>query len=134
MLLKRVIQATVVAAGFAVAPPSWADAPPVGVYGCFDTQLHFSPVTNRSDLVITPQPFVMFGIVDGSTYSDWDGHHGHYSYDGAGGILTMTDGSRQGWRYRRTGNWSFTLIDNQTGKTIYSCPLDQKKNPEHGPW
>ena len=85
-------------------------------------------------MVITPMPFVMFGLVDGSTYSDWDGNHGHYSYNPGSGVITMTDGSRQAWRYARTGDWSFTLIDNRTGNKIYTCPFNGTKNPARGPW
>lgn len=135
MSSRRAIRLAPALLGAAVCAAAWAaDAPPTGVYSCFDTQLHFSPVTKRSDLVITPMPFVMFGLIDGSTYADWDGHRGHYSYDPAQGILTMTDGSRSGWRYHKASDWSFRLIDNQTGKEIYSCPRDAAKNPSHGPW
>ena len=44
-------------------------------------------------LVITPMPTVMFGLIDGASYSDYDGKHGHYTYHAAGGIVTMMDGS-----------------------------------------
>ena len=128
----RIVWATV--SVIAVATVSWAaEAPPAGVYSCYDARMEFSPVSG-SHLVITPTPFAMFGLMDGSTYSDWDGHHGHYTYDPAGGIIMMTDGSRQGWRYRKTATWSFTLIDNRTGKEIFTCPLEAAKNPSHGPW
>ena len=126
--------ASVAAAGLLFASAASAAAgPPAGVYGCYDPQMQFSPVSGFH-LVITPTPVAMFGIIDGSTYSDYDGHHGHYTYDSAGGILAMTDGSRQGWRYRSTANWSFTLISNKDGKEWYTCPLERGKNPAHGPW
>lgn len=131
-IVMQIALALLAAAASAVSRA--ADAPPPGVYGCYDVQMHFNPVMNKSDLVITPAPVVMFGLIDATTYSDWDGRHGHYIYDPAQGILTMTDGSRQGWRYRKTANWSFTLIDNRTGKEIYTCPLEAAKNPSHGPW
>ena len=79
-------------------------------------------------------PVVMFGLIDRSTYSDYDGHHGQYKYDAAAGVITMTDGSRQGWRYRKSAEWSFSLIDNNTGKELYTCPLETTKNPNRGPW
>ena len=107
--------------------------PPVGVYGCYDARMAFSPI-HGSQLEITPTPFAMFGLIDPATYADWDGHHGTYSYDVGSGVLTMTDGSRQGWRYRKVGNWSFTLIDNKSGKEIYTCPFNAAKDPSHGPW
>ena len=134
MTAKYVIRAAFAAVGLLAAPLTWAaDAPPRGVYSCYDVRMGFSP-TSGSNLVITPTPFAMFGLIDGKTYSDWDGNHGPYTYDAASGIITMTDGSRKGWRYRRTANWSFTLIDNKTGKDIYTCPFDAAKNPSRGPW
>ena len=79
-------------------------------------------------------PFVMFGLIDSSTYSDFDGHHGHYRYDAKAEVLTMIDGSRQGWRYHKVADWEFRLIDNARGTEIFSCPYDSTKNPMHGPW
>lgn len=106
-----------------------AAAPPVGVYSCYDATINF-----KGQLQITPTPFAMFGLIDGATYSDYDGHHGRYTYDAGSGTITMTDGARQGWRYRKTGDWAFTLIDNKTGKTIYTCTLETAKDPRKGPW
>jgi hypothetical protein len=106
-----------------------AGGPPRGVYGCYDVRMDY-----KMQMVITPMPFVMFGLVDGSTYADYDGHHGHYSYDAATGVLTMHDGTREGWRYHNVGNWSFRMIDSKTGTEIYSCPYDAAKNPDRGPW
>lgn len=117
-----------------------ADGPPVGVYSCYDSRMGVNvPGCVRTSmgctgLVITPMPVVMFGLIDGSTYSDYDGHHGHYRYDAAAGLITMTDGSREGWRYRKSADWSFRLIDNNTGKELYTCPLEKTKNPNRGPW
>lgn len=134
MLARNLFRLGVAAAGLLSAfASSAADAPPVGVYGCYDVRMGFSPVSGNN-LVVTPAPFVMFGLIDDATYSDWDGHHGHYTYDPANGILTMTDGSRQGWRYHKAAEWSFRLIDNQTEKEIYTCPLQRGKNPARGPW
>lgn len=136
---KRML--VVAVAGVLSTTLAWAaGGPPSGVYSCYDTRMGVGvPGCIRTSmgctgLVITPMPFVMFGLIDGATYSDYDGHHGHYSYDAAAGLITMTDGSRQGWRYRKAAEWSFTLIDNNTGKEIYACPLETGKDPNHGPW
>lgn len=110
-------------------PALAAGAPPFGVYGCYDAMMDY-----QMRLKITPMPFVMFGLIDATTYSDYDGHRGHYSYNAATGVLTMTDGSRQGWRYHKVGEWGFSLIDNAHNTEIYSCPLDAKKDPTRGPW
>jgi hypothetical protein len=135
------LQAALAASGLIFAPVAWAAAgPPVGVYSCYDVRMGYgTPGCVRTaigctGMVITPTPVAMFGLIDATSYSDYDGHHGKYTYDAAGGIITMTDGSREGWRYHKTGEWSFTLIDNNTGKEIYTCPLETAKNPAHGPW
>lgn len=138
---KRMIDTALAAVTLVLAPAAWAvAAPPSGVYGCYDARMGVNvPGCVRTSmgctgLVITPMPTVMFGLIDGSTYSDYDGKHGHYTYDAAGGVITMTDGSRQGWRYRKVADWSFTLIDNATGQDHYTCPLEPTKNPSRGPW
>ena len=124
LAMSLVVASTVVAAA----------APPTGVYGCYDASMHFNPVSGGSQLAITPMPFAMFGLIDATNYADWDGHHGHYTYDDGSGVLTMTDGSREGWRYHKDGEWSFRLINNQNGAETYTCPLDANKDPSHGPW
>jgi hypothetical protein len=112
-----------------VAPSAWAGGPPTGVYGCYDAMMDY-----KMRLTITPMPFVMFGLIDGTTYADYDGHRGHYTYDEGSGMLTMTDGSRQGWRYHKVDNWSFRLIDNTKGTELYTCPFNAGKDPARGPW
>ena len=134
MLKQRKILVALIVACAGSSPAAWAaGGPPVGVYSCYDATMAFSPISG-SQLKITPTPVAMFGLIDGTSYADWDGHLGHYAYDFSSGTLTMIDGSRVGWRYRKTADWSFTLIDNQSGKEIYSCPLETAKNPSHGPW
>jgi hypothetical protein len=110
-------------------PAAAAEAPPVGVYSCYDAKMDY-----KMQLNITPMPFVMFGLINDSTYSDYDGHHGHYRYDAGTGVLTMLDGSREGWRYHKVAGWSFRLIDNKSGTDIYTCPFEAAKNPDRGPW
>ena len=128
------------AAVFASVSTWAAGVPPGGVYSCYDARMDVNvpgcvrTAMGCTGLVITPMPVVMFGLIDGATYADHDGKQGHYTYDPAAGILAMTDGPRQGWRYRKTAEWSFTLIDNQTGQDHYTCPLEKAKDPRHGPW
>jgi hypothetical protein len=106
-----------------------AESPPHGVYSCYDAIMDY-----KMRLNITPMPFVMFGLINDNTYSDYDGHHGHYRYDAGTGVLTMLDGSREGWRYHKDAAWAFRLIDNKNGTEIYTCPFEAAKNPNHGPW
>ena len=134
MFKRRDVLLALIAISSLGAPAAWgAGGPPIGVYSCYDATMSFSPISG-SQLKITPTPVAMFGVIDGTSYADWNGHLGHYAYDVATGTLTMTDGSREGWRYRKTAAWSFTLIDNHSGKEIYTCPLETAKNPSHGPW
>ena len=133
--MPRMLTALAVIAALS-APATWAaDGPPAGVYSCYDSRMGINvPGCIRTSMgctgmVITPMPVVMFGLIDGTTYSDC-GHHGHYlNTMPLPGSLTMTDGSRQGWRYRKSADWAFRLIDNSTGKDLYTCPLEVKKNP-----
>lgn len=135
MRVARLASLLLLAAGTAQAA-----TPPVGVYSCYEAASRFNaPGCMRTSMgcfgiVIEPRPVVMFGVIDASTYSDFDGEHGHYSYDPAQGVITMTDGARQGWRYHKTADWAFSLIDNKTGQDIYTCPLETGKDPRHGPW
>jgi hypothetical protein len=115
-------------------------APPAGVYGCYSTRsVSGAPGCVRTTLgcfgmKIEVAPTVMFGLIDRSTYSDYDGKKGHYSYNNQSGILTMTDGSRQGWKYKRVATWSFRMLDPQGNETAYTCPLEPKKDPSKRPW
>ncbi len=103
MGVSALLQKSTVFAALSAAPAAFAaDGPPTGVYGCYDARMGVNvPGCIRTSmgctgLVITPTPVAMFGLIDGSTYSDFDGHRGHYTYDAAAGLIAMTDGSRKG--------------------------------------
>jgi hypothetical protein len=114
--------------------------PPTGVYSCYEARMvPNAPGCVRTNLgcfgmVITPMPVVMFGLIDSSRYADYDGKLGHYRFDPGQGLLLMTDGPRQGWRYHKKDNWAFTLIGNEDGQEHYTCPLETGKDPHKGPW
>ena len=116
------------------------DAPPPGVYECYSTRQEMNaPGCVRTSLgcfgmKIEVAPTVMFGLIDGSNYSDYDGKKGHYSYDAAAKMLTMSDGSRKGWRYKRVADTSFRMVDAQGKETAYTCPLNPKKSVDKRPW
>lgn len=137
----------------AAAPPSAAatpvvkpadsgtgQAPPAGVYACYSVRsVPNAPGCVRTamgcfGMKIEVAPTVMFGLIDGTTYSDYDGKRGHYKYDAQSGRLTMIDGSRQGWSYKRVASWSFRMLDPQGKETAYTCPLDPKKDVSKRPW
>jgi hypothetical protein len=106
-----------------------AAGPPRGVYECYETRMNA-----RMQLTFEVRPVVMFGLIDGTTYSDYDGKTGHYAYDTAAEILTMTDGSRQGWRYKHVADWSFRMLDQAGKDTSFTCPLNAAKDPLKRPW
>lgn len=109
---------------------SHAAEPPVGVYGCYEPHLGARPGL----MTFQVAPTVMFGLIDGTTYSDYDGKRGTYAYDSGTGVLTMTNGSRQGWRYKKVGEWSFRMLARNGQETSYTCPLEANKNPLQRPW
>ncbi len=121
--------AGLVAVALLSLPAEAAGPPPSGVYSCYDARMDY-----KMRLTITPMPLVMFGLIDASTYCDFDGNHGHYNYNAGNGVLTMLDGSRKGWRYHKVAEWGFALIDNAKGTDIYTCPFEANKNPARGPW
>jgi hypothetical protein len=90
-----------------------------GVYECINQQAQIS--------------MMAFGIVDGSSYMTDGGRRGHYSYNGATGVLTLDPGTGQA-RYQRTGANLFRplLPNGQLGG--FTCPLNRAKNPSRPPW
>ena len=139
--VQQVAMAAPVAVDIAIANAANAGAtPPAGVYGCYSTRQEMNaPGCVRTNLgcfgmKIEVAPTVMFGLIDASTYSDYDGKKGHYSYSSQEGILTMLDGSRQGWKYKRVDTWSFRMLDPQGRETNYTCPLQPNKDPLKRPW
>ena len=134
------VAAFVLLASAAAVCPAQNAKPPAGVYGCYSARsVPNAPGCVRTSLgcfgmQIQVAPTVMFGLIDAATYSDYDGKRGHYSYDAQTGIITMTDGSRQGWKYKRVDNWAFRMLDQQGKETQYTCPLEPKKDPLRRPW
>lgn len=99
----------------AVTPPS------TGVYGCYDPYTQY-------------QPSMMFGLLDSSSYSDYDGNIGEYSYDARTGVLTMTSGGLRGARYLRDGDQVFRVLDADGSVTGNNCPLEPAKDVRKHPW
>ena len=99
--------------------PSPNAAPAAGVYGCYSARPTFGgpgcvpSSVGCMGMKTDVAPTVMFGLIDGSTYSDYDGKKGHYTFDATNQVLTMTDGSRKGWRYKRVAATAFRFLDEQ---------------------
>ena len=124
----------------AFVEPAIAAPPPAGVYACYEARYtQGAPGCVQSSIgcfgiAITPSPVMMFGLIDGANYSDYDGHRGHYKFDQGSGLLTMTDGALRGVHYKKVADWSFRKLDDKNQQTSFTCPLDKKKNPLVRPW
>jgi hypothetical protein len=105
----------------AAAAPAWG-APLVGVYACA------APITIGGYVQASPQAGAMFGLLDGKTYRHFDGGRGHYSYDAASRVLTMTSGPLNGTRYHRQGEKMFSMLDKQGRPGGIHCPLNLNKS------
>jgi len=139
--MKQTTQRSMLAAAVAlVAVPAIASQPPSGVYACYEASYtQGAPGCVPSSvgcfgIAIKIAPVMMFGLIDETTYSDYDGHRGRYSFDQGSGVITMSDGSLRGVRYKKIDEWSFVKLDDKNRKTAFTCPLDKKKNPLVRPW
>ena len=67
-----------------------------------------------------------FGIVDGSTYRNFDGQRGGYTYDSGTGVLKLTSGSSKGLAYKRQSEKNFRVLDDKGNITGGNCVWNQK--------
>ncbi|MBK8284085.1 MAG: hypothetical protein IPK97_04005 [Ahniella sp.] len=74
-----------------------------------------------------------FGIVDDSTYRDFDGRRGQYEFDVGTGILRLTTGSSAGLAYKRQSPGYFRVLDDNDAITGGSCVLNTEKSID-GRW
>jgi hypothetical protein len=94
--------------------------PRVGVYGCMDQDAHETPG-------------LQFGLLDGTTYSTFDGGRGRYVYSAQSGILTFTTGPMAGLRRIRATERTFDILDERGRPTAFACPWSPK-NPRKLHW
>jgi hypothetical protein len=94
--------------------------PRIGVYGCM----------NQDAFEV---PTLQFGLIDGSTYSTFDGGRGHYKYATQSGILTFTSGPFRGLRRSRYTERTFRILDEHGAETSFVCPWTPK-NPRKPHW
>ena len=62
-----------------------------------------------------------FGIVNASTYRNFDGKTGRYSFDASTGVLRMTSGSSNGLAYKRMPEGNFRVLDQKGNVTGGNC-------------
>jgi hypothetical protein len=94
--------------------------PRVGVYGCM----------NQDAMEVVG---LQFGLLNGNTYSTFDGGRGRYSYSRATGILTFTSGPFAGMRRSRETELAFRIMDEHGASTAFMCPWTPK-NPASRHW
>jgi hypothetical protein len=74
-----------------------------------------------------------FGIVDGSTYRDFDGRTGNYEFDPGTGVLRLTSGSSRGLTYKRQSPRNFRVLDDAGNITGGNCVHNSAKRID-GRW
>jgi len=83
---------------------------PSGIYGCIGslaTGTAVSPYRDaRSQTDAYSAVWLTFGLLDGSSYANFDGDAGHYTYSAAKGVLTMVDGPLKGLGLQAPANVS----------------------------
>jgi hypothetical protein len=98
----------------AIADEAFKSIPPrVGVYGCMDQDGNDAPG-------------VQFGIIDGSTYTTYEGGGGKYTYSAQSGELVFTTGPYVGIRHSRQSERSFRMLDEHGALTAFNCPWGPK--------
>lgn len=66
-----------------------------------------------------------FGIVDGSTYRNFDGKRGSYTFDQRTGVLRLVSGSSKGLSYQRESGGNFRVLDERGKITGGNCALNK---------
>jgi hypothetical protein len=94
--------------------------PRVGVYGCMNQDA-------------MEMPGLQFGIVDGTTYTTFDGGKGKYAYSPATGILAFQSGPFAKLRRSRETEKTFRILDEHGVATAMLCPWTPK-NPLKRHW
>jgi hypothetical protein len=92
----------------------------VGVYGCMNQDGYETPT-------------LQWGILDGASYSDFDGGRGRYVYSAATQVLTFTSGPFKGLRRLRTDERAFRVLDEHGAMTAFNCPWTPK-DPRNVHW
>ncbi|MGB4117881.1 MAG: hypothetical protein WBK51_15180 [Polaromonas sp.] len=74
-----------------------------------------------------------FGIVDGSSYRNFDGKTGRYSFDASTGVLRMTSGSSKGMAYKLMPQGNFRVLGEKDKITGGNCVHATQKRID-GKW
>lgn len=84
-----------------------------GVYGCMNQ--------DANEMV-----GLQWGILDGASYSTFDGGRGSYVFDSTTRVITFTSGPFKGLRRLRTEPRLFRVLDEHGAMTAFTCPWTPK--------
>lgn len=92
-----------------------------GVYECYDQGAN-------------PTPDMMFGLLDETRYSNYDGKIGTYSYDVASGVIEVGLETGAPARFSRVAATTFRAMNGDGTLAGFVCPLNRSKDPANPPW
>lgn len=75
-----------------------------------------------------------FGVVNGSTYRNYDGKSGSYRFDAANSVLYLTSGSSKGLTYKQTSSKTYRLLHANGQMTGTNCVFNPTKDPNGSRW
>jgi hypothetical protein len=93
----------------------------MGVYECHDQLFNIDPV-------------MMFGLLDDTSYKNYDGDVGSYAFDQESGILQVGLQTGAPARFLRIETTVFRALNEDGTLAGFVCPLNAAKDPNSPPW
>ncbi|WP_421762385.1 hypothetical protein [Devosia sp.] len=93
----------------------------MGVYECHDQLFNIDPV-------------MMFGLLDDTSYKNYDGDVGSYAFDQESGIIQVGLQTSAPARFVRIAATAFRALNEDGTLTGFVCPLNPAKDPNSPPW
>ena len=93
----------------------------MGVYECHDQLFNIDPV-------------MMFGLIDATSYKNYDGDVGSYAFDQASGVIQVGLQTGAPARFVRIGTTVFRALNEDGTLAGFVCPLNPAKDPNSPPW
>jgi hypothetical protein len=86
------------------------------------------------DQAFTPTYTMMFGLLDDSTYINYDGHVGTYAYDSTTGVLEIGLEKGAPSLFARIEEKTFRAMSSDGTLQAHVCPFNAVKDPANPPW
>ena len=93
----------------------------MGVYECHDQMANIDTV-------------MMFGLIDATSYKNYDGDVGGYAFDRESGIIQIGLQTGAPARFVRIGATAFRALNEDGTLAGFVCPLNPSKDPNSPPW